>query len=102
MHGWVSRVAAAFAVSAVLWSTAGARAASLLELNFWLSGPRYDAIVPLCDEPGALSTIQSRFAQKEGRFWNSELQIVGFERKLGADTVRTVRGFGYMLPREPQ
>lgn len=76
----VRRLAAAFALSAALWSAADARAASLLELNFWLSGPRYDAVVPLCDEPGALGTIQSTFATKEGRFWNSELQIVGFER----------------------
>ena len=57
-----------------------AAAASFLEKNFWLSGPRYDAVLPPCDYPPALATIQSRFATKEGRFWNSELQIVDFLR----------------------
>ena len=51
-------------------------AASLLEKNFWLSGPRYDAVLPTCDTPSALSKIQSRFATKEGRFWNSDLTIL--------------------------
>ena len=53
------------------------RAASWLEKNFWLSGPRYDAVVPPCDY--GLGLIQKRFATKEGRFWNSDLQIVGFD-----------------------
>jgi hypothetical protein len=57
-----------------------ARAANWFEKNFWLSGPRYDAVVPLCDEPEALWKIQSRFAEKEGKFWQSDLQLVGFER----------------------
>jgi len=56
------------------------RAASPFEMNFWLSGPRYDGVLPPCDVPFALNRIQSRFATKEGRFWNSELRIVGFER----------------------
>jgi hypothetical protein len=54
-------------------------AASILEQNFWLSGPRYDAVVPLCQEAGPLGKIQARFSEKEGQFWNSDLQIVGFE-----------------------
>ncbi len=83
MHRRVPRLAATFAISAVVfaWITNG-RAASLLELNFGLSGPRYDAVVPLCDAPGLLgplSKIQGRFATKESRFWNSNLQIVAFE-----------------------
>jgi hypothetical protein len=57
-----------------------AQAASPLEKNFWMSGPRYDAVVPLCDTPATLAKIQRRFATKEGRFWASELQIVGFDR----------------------
>ncbi len=57
-----------------------ARAASLLEQNFWLSGPRYDAVVPLCQDAAALSKITSRFAEKEGRFWQTNLQLVDFER----------------------
>jgi hypothetical protein len=50
----------------------------LLELNFSLSGPRYDGALPPCE--AALDTISSRFAQKEGRFWNSNLTIQGYER----------------------
>lgn len=57
-----------------------AAAASWLEKNFYLSGPRYDAVLPPCDAPSALSTIQARFATKEGRFWNSELTLVEFDR----------------------
>jgi hypothetical protein len=55
-----------------------AHAASLLEKNFYLSGPRYDGVLPACD--AALDRIAWRFEQKESRFWNSNLQIVGFER----------------------
>jgi hypothetical protein len=61
-------------------SSGPAAAGGLLELNFWLSGPRYDGVLPPCDERSALGEITSRFAQKEGRFWNSELTIVGFEQ----------------------
>jgi hypothetical protein len=57
--------------------TPPAPAASWLEKKFWLSGPRYDAVLPECE--AALDTIASRFATKESRFWNSNLQIVGFE-----------------------
>jgi len=57
-----------------------AQAAGWLEKNFWLSGPRYDSNVPLCDEYGPLNKIMTRFGTKEGRFWNSALTIVGFEK----------------------
>ena len=68
------------ALGPVLGGAPAASAASLLEKNFWLSGPRYEANVPLCAEAGPLGVIQSRFAQKEGRFWQSDLEIVGFEK----------------------
>jgi hypothetical protein len=55
------------------------RSASLLELNFWLSGPRYDAVVPLCSDPAALAKVQARFAEKEDKFWDPTLRILGFE-----------------------
>jgi len=55
------------------------RAASILEKNFWLSGPNYEGALPPCDLPSALYRIQSRFGSKEARFWNSDLRIVGFE-----------------------
>jgi len=55
------------------------RAASWLEKNFSLSGPRYDRVMPGCDYPPALDRIIGDFHSKEARFWNSELQIVGIE-----------------------
>ena len=51
-------------------------AANWLEMNFWLSGPRYDAELPPCDSGWALSDIRGNFGTKEGRFWNSDLSIV--------------------------
>jgi hypothetical protein len=69
--------AAALAASMVAGGVA--QAASIFEQNFWLSGPRYDAVVPLCQAAGPLDKIQARFSEKEGRFWNSDLQILGFE-----------------------
>jgi hypothetical protein len=71
-----------FAVTVMLCAMAAgpARAANLFELNFFLSGPRYDGVLPPCDSEAALSKISSRFAQKEGTFWNSSLTIQGFEK----------------------
>jgi hypothetical protein len=80
MSGRINRLAVAVAISAVVGGFSVARAASPLELNFWLSGPRYDAVVPLCNERAMLDEIQFRFGQKEYRFWNSSLQIVGFDK----------------------
>ena len=54
-------------------TTVPASAANWLELNFWLSGPRYDGALPECSAYAALDTISLTFAQKEGRFWNSAL-----------------------------
>jgi hypothetical protein len=67
----------AAAIFAGLGVVAPAHAASWLEKNFWLSGPNYDGVLPPCE--AALNKIAWRFAQKESRFWNSSLQIVGFE-----------------------
>jgi hypothetical protein len=53
-----------------------AKAANPLELNFWLSGPRYDGAVADCDK--ALPTIATQFWEKESSFWNSSLKITGF------------------------
>jgi hypothetical protein len=53
--------------------------ASWLEKNFWLSGPRYDRVMPSCDYPRALDRIIADLHTVEARFWNSELQILGFE-----------------------
>jgi len=60
-------------------SATPAAAASWFELNFGLFGPRYDALVPLCDD-GVLIQIHSKFSHKEGEFWNSNLEILGIDR----------------------
>ena len=66
------------AIVITLGALAPAHAANWLEKNFWLSGPNYDGILPACK--AALNKIADRFAQKESEFWNSNLQIVGFEK----------------------
>ena len=77
MSGRIACVALGLALSVV--SVSQPRAASWLEKNFWLSGPRYDRVMPGCDYPPALDRIIGNFHSKEARFWNSELQIVGIE-----------------------
>jgi hypothetical protein len=57
-----------------------AGAANPFEMNFWLSGPRYDGVLPPCESAYVLDRIRSRFASKEGRFWNSDLRILGFDQ----------------------
>lgn len=56
-----------------------APAANPFEMNFYLSGPRYDGVLPPCEYPYVLQRIQSRFGTKESRFWDSDLRIVTFE-----------------------
>lgn len=67
-------IAAAF--GAMLAGSVPARAANPLEMNFWLSGPRYDSDVPPCQ--AALGAVALQFADKESTFWNSSLQITGY------------------------
>jgi hypothetical protein len=69
------------ALAAVLTAATGApaTAANWLEKNFYLWGPQYESKLPACDNSWALSTIQHRFASKEGRFWNSDLTITTFD-----------------------
>jgi hypothetical protein len=66
------------AICLVLGAATPAAAAGWLEKSIYLIGPRYDGVLPPCE--AALNTIAYRFAQKESRFWNSDLQIVGFDR----------------------
>ena len=66
------------ALMGVLALSPAANAASLLEMNFGLFGPRYDGVLPPCE--WALGTISSQFADKESTFWNSALQITGYDR----------------------
>jgi hypothetical protein len=73
------RAAMGAAILAAAWA-GPAGAASLIEKGIYLTGPRYDGVIPPCDWPSALSRIQSRFASKESRFWYSDLRIVDFDR----------------------
>src|SRR5262245_59838366 len=66
-------------IALISWAVP-ASAANWFELNFGLTGPRYDAVVPLCDDPSVLGQISSRFAHKETEFWSSNLEILGIER----------------------
>jgi hypothetical protein len=77
MSARIARLALALALSIV--SISQSRAANLLEKNFWLSGPRYDQVLPPCNYRAALDRIIGDFQIKEARFWNSRLQIVGIE-----------------------
>jgi len=73
----VMRLAAAALLIGAM--TGPGRAANWFEMNTGLGGPRYDAVVPLCDQGFALWKIQRRFATKESRFWSSNLEIVRIE-----------------------
>jgi hypothetical protein len=70
----------ALAVWLAALPASNAGAANWLEQNFWLSGPRYDGILPSCDAEAALYKISSRFNMKENDFWHSDLQIVAFDK----------------------
>ncbi|MGJ5178711.1 hypothetical protein ACQR16_28205 [Bradyrhizobium oligotrophicum] len=63
------------ALLAAMVATAPAHAANPLEMNFWLSGPKYEGRVAPCES--AIPTIVSRFQDKESTFWNSSLTITG-------------------------
>src|SRR6185503_3574492 len=77
----MSRIfALAFAGLLSLGAAAPVSAASFLEFNFGLTGPRYDALVPLCDDRGVLIQIHSKFTHKEAAYWNSNLEILGIDR----------------------
>lgn len=80
MRGRAAGIAITIAAALTVASSVVSSAAGFLEKNFYLSGPRYDADVPLCDENGPQRLIQQRFGTKERRFWTSELEIVGFEK----------------------
>ena len=79
MCGRVRWCALVLAAALGVLATVPASAANWLELNFWLSGPRYDGELPPCNASTALRAVAVNFAQKEGRFWNSALRIVGYE-----------------------
>jgi hypothetical protein len=43
------------------------------------AAPAHAGTLPACETPAVLSNIQSRFAKREQRFWDSPLRIVGYE-----------------------
>lgn len=78
-HSCVRSMLAMLAVLTGLSALAApAQAANWLEKLVYLTGTNYDGALPECD--AALGTISSRFEQKEGQYWNSNLQILGYER----------------------
>ncbi len=83
----LSAFVAALAVALGVLSLAPARAATILEKNFWMPGPDYSRDLPSCEYHAALDRIIRDFHSKENRFWNSELQIVGFENIHEIDTM---------------
>jgi hypothetical protein len=80
LPGVLARIVLVIAAAA---GTSGAatsvQAANWFEKSFWMSGPRYDHDVPLCTDRGPIDKISSRFAAKEGNFWNSSLRIAQFD-----------------------
>ncbi len=40
----------------------------------------YDGDLPACGDQAVLGTISARFARKESEYWNTSLEIVGFDR----------------------
>jgi len=79
MGGRVRWCALVLAAALGVLATGPASAANWFELNFWLSGPKYDGALPPCHASTALNAVATNFAQKEGRFWNSALRILGYE-----------------------
>ncbi|MGH6663979.1 MAG: hypothetical protein ACREB2_03615 [Pseudolabrys sp.] len=71
-------LAAAGLLGQLLLAEAPAQAAGWLEKGIYLTGPNYEGRLPPCE--AALGKIAARFAQKEGQYWNSDLQILDFEK----------------------
>jgi len=77
MSGRIACVAFGLVLSVL--SVAELSAATLLEENFWLPGPRHDRVMPGCDYRPALDRVIHNFRTTEARFWNSGRAIVGIE-----------------------
>ena len=60
------------------FSATPAQAANFLQKQIYMTGANYDGDLPACE--AALGDIASRFAQKESLYWNSNLQILGFDK----------------------
>jgi hypothetical protein len=78
MSGRALMLASALVATLAILPAGSASAAGWLEKNFYLSGPRYDGILPPCNHAEPLRKIASRFNQKENMYWNTDLEIVAF------------------------
>src|SRR5437016_655594 len=78
VRSWMFGCVLAATIAALPADKAGA--ANWLEMNFYLSGPRYEGVLPPCDADAALGKIASRFNEKENNFWNTDRRILGFEK----------------------
>jgi hypothetical protein len=76
MSHWLRAAFAAVLIG--LGALAPAKAAGWLEKSFYMFGPDYSGMLPSCE--AALGEIAYQFALKEGRFWNSDLRIVSFDK----------------------
>jgi hypothetical protein len=74
----MKRLALAFAALLALGATAHAAGYITPAEKRW--APLYSTGLASCDDPGVLSWITSSFGGKESEFWNSPLQIVGYDR----------------------
>jgi len=59
-----------------LGALAPAKAANWLEKTFYMFGSDYHGQLPACE--AALGMISVQFAEKERRFWNSDLIIISY------------------------
>jgi hypothetical protein len=65
-----------------------AAAANAAEMNLYMQGPRYEGVLPRCDDPSALSKISARFNDTQASFWSfswpnlisSSLSIKGYDQ----------------------
>ena len=88
--GFWNHVAIACAASAIWAANACARPLTPAERRYY----PYYAQMPECGTDSILSTVQSRFDQRESYYWKSGLEIERFERvretgfrKTGLDTI---------------
>lgn len=71
-------VAAAAMVLALIGQSGSAQAAGWIEKGIYLSGQNYDGDVPPCE--AALGEITSRFESSQAQSWNTNVQILGYEK----------------------
>ncbi|HLJ72779.1 MAG TPA: hypothetical protein VKU03_15795 [Roseiarcus sp.] len=69
----------ALALAALIAFSASAQAAGYITPAEKRWAP-FSAALPACDDPGVLSWITSGFGGKESEYWNSPLQITGYDR----------------------